>query len=123
MLNLEGWRAVFSSHCFQWHLESAKPKVFSGWVQPRSIFGFVAADVSFNSNRIERTHRYTRADGVEHHAALVILAGRSTLIQNDQTVSLGVGDIAFVDATRPVTCNLSDNRPGEWLCVQSHADR
>src|SRR5262245_59241631 len=89
-LDLEEWRALFSSHCFQCHLEHDKPKVFSGWVQPRSIFGFAAADLGFNSGRMSRTLQYARADGIEYYVAVIALAGRSTLIQNDQAGGLGV---------------------------------
>lgn len=117
-LDLEEWRVAFSSRCFQCNLESDQARGFSGWVQPRSIFGLLAADLGLNSGRMERTHRYVRADGIEHYAALIVLAGRSTMIQNDHTVALGAGDIALFDAARPVTFNVCDNGPAEWLAAR-----
>jgi AraC family transcriptional activator of tynA and feaB len=117
-LDREEWRADFVSLCYQCDLQNDQPKVFSGWVRPRSVFGLPAADLSFNSGRTCRTHRHARADGVDHYAALIALAGRSTLIQNDQAVTLGVGDIALVDKARPAIFNVCDNGPAEWLAVR-----
>jgi AraC-like DNA-binding protein len=53
---------------------------------------------------------------MEHFYALIPLAGRSTMIQNDQIAELGAGDISLIDSTRPVkyVCN---NTPGRWLTL------
>jgi AraC family transcriptional activator of tynA and feaB len=117
-LDLEEWRAAFTSLCCQCDVESDQPGVFSGWVQPRSVFGFSAAELGFNSVRTGRTLRHTRADGLDHYVALISTAGSSTLLQNDQAVTLDVGDISLVDKARPVTFNVCGNRPAQWLAVR-----
>jgi AraC-like DNA-binding protein len=42
--------------------------------------------------------------------------GRSTIIQNDQAVELAVGDVAFIDSTRPATF-VNDGHE-QWLALQ-----
>jgi AraC family transcriptional activator of tynA and feaB len=54
------------------------------------------------AHRIERTQRDARLDDVELYHAVFQVFGRSTVLQNDQAVTLDVGDVALVDSTRPV---------------------
>jgi AraC family transcriptional activator of tynA and feaB len=115
-LAFENWRASLRSLGGRYNLEDVDPKLFAGWVRPRSICGFEAIDLSCNAPRIERTHRDIHLDGVEHYYALFQFAGQSKMIQNDQAVVLDVGDVALVDSTRPVTY-LSEKTPGQWLSV------
>ena len=117
-LGIEQWRAAFSSLCYQCDLQSEQPEVFSGWVRPRSIFGFLAADLGCNSGRIGRTQRHVRADSIDHYCAVISTAGSSNLFQNDQAVTLGVGDIALVDHAQPVTFDVCGNGQAEWLAVR-----
>src|SRR5229473_2751214 len=56
-------------------------------------------------------------DGMEHYYAIFQMAGQSTVVQNDHTVELAVGDVALVDAARPVTY-VSEKRNGQWLSLQ-----
>jgi hypothetical protein len=44
-----------------------------------------------------------RLDDVEFYHAVFQVVGRSTVLQNDQAVTLDVGEVALVDSTRPVT--------------------
>lgn len=118
MMTLEEWHAAFSSHCFQCDLENHPSKVFSGSVQPRSVFGLIAAKLSLSSGRMGRTSRQTRADHLDYYAALITLSGCSTLTQNERTVALGAGDIALLDTARPATFNVSDDGPCEWLALR-----
>jgi AraC-like DNA-binding protein len=53
---------------------------------------------------------------MEHYYAILQLAGRSTMIQNDRVAELAAGDIALGDSTRPVTY-FCENRPGRWLIL------
>jgi AraC family transcriptional activator of tynA and feaB len=64
----------------------------------------------------ERTQRDIRLDGVDHCYAVFQVNGRSTIIQNDQAVRLAVGDVAFIEAARPVTY-VNDGHEG-WLVLQ-----
>jgi AraC family transcriptional activator of tynA and feaB len=113
-LNYEQWRDVLRPN---WGLYTPDdPKAFSGRVRSRSICGFNASDISNNVRRCERTQRDVRIDGVDHCYAVFQMAGRSTIVQNDQTATLTVGDVALIDSARPVTyVNDGDER---WLSLQ-----
>jgi AraC-like DNA-binding protein len=116
-LAFEEWREVLRSACGQYNPEGVVAKAFAGSVNHRNIFGFDAVDLSCsNADRIERTQRDARSDGMDHFYALIPLVGRSTMIQNDQIADVGAGDISLIDSTRPVkyVCN---NTPGRWLSL------
>jgi AraC-like DNA-binding protein len=53
---------------------------------------------------------------MDHYYAIVQLAGRSTMSQNDRVVELTPGDVALVDSARPVTY-VSKNTPGRLLSL------
>src|SRR4029077_2505644 len=113
-LNYEQWREALRP---DWGLYTADdPKVFVGRVRPRSIFGFNAVDVSNNAVRCDRTQRDVRLDGVDHYYAVLQIAGRSRIIQNDYTASLSVGDVMLIDSARPVTY-LNDGNE-QWFSLQ-----
>jgi AraC family transcriptional regulator, positive regulator of tynA and feaB len=114
-LGYEEWRAVVRSAAGRHNPEAIDPKAFAGRVRVRSICGFVALDLDCNAHRVERTQRDVRLDGVEFYYAVFQVVGRSTVLQNDQAVTLDVGDVALVDSTRPVTY-LSDAK-AQWLCL------
>jgi len=71
-------------------------------VHVRSLFGLVADRWDHNAHRVERTQRDVRLDDVELYHAVFQVFGRSTVLQNDQAVTLDVGDVALVDSTRPL---------------------
>ena len=113
-LNYEQWRDALRPN---WGLYTPDdPKAFVGKVRPLSIYGFNAANISNNVGRCERTQRDVRLDGVDHYYAVFQTAGRSTIIQNDHTTTLTVGDVALIDSARPVTY-LNDGRE-QWLSLQ-----
>ena len=116
-LNFEGYAAAFSLMVYQCHLESPRPEAFAGWVRTRSIFGLSAIDLGLNFGRLGRTRQHVRTDSIDNYAAVIALAGQSTFIQNDQVVTLGVGDIALFDKARPATFDVCDNRSVHWLAV------
>src|SRR6266436_4751093 len=110
-LDFEAWRALFRSNCGG-EVEVTEPNAFAGWIRPLSVSGLAAAavkiqwdsavvDLGCNVHRVEP--RGVRRDGVDQHLFLYQIAGQSALTQNDQAVRLAVGDVALVDATRPVT--------------------
>jgi AraC family transcriptional activator of tynA and feaB len=103
-----------------WYSPKAiEPKAFTGRVRPRRVCGFVAMDLTCNAHRVERTERDARLDDMEHYYAAIQVAGGSTMIQNDQVVKLGVGDVVLVDSTRPVTYAAEDRyQYGQWFCLQ-----
>src|ERR1700754_4340147 len=94
------------------------PKVFAGRVRVRSIFGLNASEIISTNSRhcCKRTQSDIRRDGLDHCSAVFQVAGRSTVVQNDQAVELAVGDVAFIDSTRPVTF-VNDGHE-QWLSLQ-----
>ena len=109
-------------------VEVTEPNAVAGWMRPLSVSGLAAAavkiqwdsavvDLGCNVHRVERNARYVRRDGVDHHLILYQIAGQSALTQNDQAVRLAVGDVALVDATRPVTYS-SNSRSVQWLSLR-----
>src|SRR3981081_786045 len=108
-LDYEAWRDVVRSICGRYTPDGIEPKTFAGRARVRSICGFRSVDLSSNARRLERTHQDVRADAVDHYCALFQMTGQSRIIQNDRTIELAVGDVALVDAGRPVTY-ASDTR-------------
>ena len=114
-LGYEEWRAVVRSIAGRYNPEGIEPGAFAGWVRPRSVCGLTALDVGSNAPRTERTQRDVRLDDVEFYHPVFQVAGRSTVLQNDQAVTLDVGDVVLVDSTRPATYVNDAN--AQWLCV------
>ena len=112
-LDYEAWRNTVRSICGRYTPDGIEPKSFFGRVRARSVCGFRTVDLSCNAHRLERTHQDVRADAVDHYYALFQINGRSRIIQNDRMMDLTVGDIALVDAARPVTCE-SENGSDQW---------
>jgi AraC family transcriptional regulator, positive regulator of tynA and feaB len=115
-MEYEAWRVLLRSVCGRYSPEGVELKDFAGSIRPFSLWGFAAVELSCCARRVERTNRDARLDGMEHYYAVVQLAGRSTMIQNDRRAELTAGDVALVDSTRPVTYVL-ENRPGRWLSL------
>ena len=115
-LDFEQWRASLRTICGRYNPEGIEPDAFFGWVCPVSVCGFTALDIGCNADRIERTYRDTRLDSADHYFALFQVAGQSAMTHNDQTVQLAVGDVAFVDAARPVTY-VANNGGEAWNTV------
>jgi AraC-like DNA-binding protein len=113
-LNYEQWRDLWRPICGLHTIDN--PKAFAGRVRRRNIFGLNASEIRNNKCRCERTQRDIRLDGLDHCFAVFQVAGRSTIIQDDQAVALGVGDVAFVNCARPVTY-LNDGHE-QWITLQ-----
>jgi AraC family transcriptional activator of tynA and feaB len=116
-LDYETWRDVVRSICGRYTPDGIEPKTFSGRARVRSICGFRAVELSSNAHRLERTHQDVRADARDHYYAIFQMAGQSRIIQNDRLVELTVGDVALVDAARPVTY-VSENGSDHWGSLQ-----
>jgi AraC family transcriptional regulator, positive regulator of tynA and feaB len=102
-LGYEEWRAVVRSIVGRHEPEGIGLNAFAGRVLIRSPFGLCADLWDHNAPLIERRQRDVRLDDVEFYHAVFQVAGRSRILQNGQTVSLDVGDVALVDSTRPVS--------------------
>ena len=114
-LDYEGWRDLLRSMCGRYYSEGVKPASFSGWVRPVNVRGFTALDIGSNAQRVERTYQDVRRDGADHYFALFPASGQLAMIHNDQAVRLAVGDVALVDAARPVTYSADNGE--QWNTV------
>jgi AraC family transcriptional regulator, positive regulator of tynA and feaB len=122
-LDYEGWRDALRPDWGRYNPEAMDPKAFTGRARPRSLCGFAAMDITGNAQRVERTQRDVRLDGLDHYYAVFQVAGASTMIQNDRAVKLAVGDAALVDSARPVTyvpgkTYVSENMYGQWFSLK-----
>jgi AraC family transcriptional activator of tynA and feaB len=116
-LDFEAWRDVVRSICGGYTPGGIEPKAFSGRARVRSICEFRAVDLSCNAHHLERTHQDVRADARDHYYAIFQMTGQSRIIQNNRIIELTVGDVALVDAARPVTY-VSEKGSNHWGSLQ-----
>src|SRR5258708_10779554 len=138
LLDFESWRALLRSNCGR-DVEVTAPNAFAGWMRPFNACGLEAtsvkirwgsADPGCSDHRVDR-YRNVRCDGADHYLILFQVAGQTAMTQMDQAAQLAVGDVALVDAARPVTYLFSprgaDRRveapeqcvfSGEWLMLR-----
>jgi hypothetical protein len=116
-LDYEGWRNAIRPQWGWYNPEAIEHKAFTGRARPRCVCGFVGMDITCNAPRVERTQRDVRLDDMEHFYAVFKVTGRSTIIQNDQAVNLGVGDATLIDSARPVTY-VNDDGYGQFFSLQ-----
>jgi AraC family transcriptional activator of tynA and feaB len=116
-LDYEAWRDVVRSICGRYTPGGIEPKTFFGRARVRSICGLRSVDLSSNAHCLERTHQDVRVDARDHYYAIFQMTGQSRIIQNDRNIELTVGDVALIDAARPVTY-VSENGSGHWGSLQ-----
>ena len=114
-LDYEGWRDLLRSMSGRYYSKGIEPISFSGWVRSINVRGFTALDIGSNAQRVERTYQDVRRDGADHYFALFLASGQLAMIHNDQAVRLAVGDVALVDASRPVT--YSADNGDQWNTI------
>ncbi|MDF3306784.1 helix-turn-helix domain-containing protein [Rhodococcus sp. T2V] len=88
----------------------AEQERFTGTVHTRHFAHLVAADVTATSQSFRRTSRLTNLHPLELMQIGMVVAGEGQLIQDGRTCTLGPGDFALYESSRPFTWNL---RP-EW---------
>ena len=110
-LDFEAWRALLRSNCGR-DVEVTAPNAFAGWMRPFNACGLEAtsvkirwgsADPGCSDHQVERSYRDVRCDGADHYLIIFQVAGQTAMTQIDQAAQLAVGDVALVDAARPVT--------------------
>ena len=122
VLDYEAWRDLLRSMCGRYYSEGIEPNAFAGWVRPVTARGFTALDIGCNAQRVERTYRDVRLDGADHYFTLFQASGQLAMLHNDQAVRLAVGDVALVDAARPVTY-FANNGSEPWNTVTLNLPR
>ena len=124
LLDFEAWRALLRSNCGR-DVEVTAPNAFAGWMRPFNACGLEAtsakirwgsADPGCSDQEVERSYRDVRCDGADHYLIIFQVAGQTAMTQIDQAAQLAVGDVALVDAARPVTY-FSRFNP-QWLTLR-----
>jgi AraC family transcriptional activator of tynA and feaB len=117
-LDYDGFRAALRED-WGWFSPAFEAKIFTGKVRTRSVFGFVATDLTCNATRVERTESDIRRDDMEYYYAVVQLTGGSKIMQDDQIIDSAAGDIVLLDSTKPVTfVPQAEHRRAQWLSLQ-----
>jgi len=125
VLDFDSWRALLRSNCGR-DVEVTTPNAFAGWIRPFNACGLEAtsvkirwgsADQSYPDHRVERSYRDVRCDGADHYLIMFQVAGQTAMTQIDQAAQLAVGDVALVDAARPVTYISRFSSP-QWLTLR-----
>jgi AraC family transcriptional activator of tynA and feaB len=125
-LDFDAWRALLRSNCGG-EVKVTEPNAFAGWMRPSSICGLAAASVRIQwgtagdrgcqAHRLERTPHDVRRDGSDHYLILFQVAGHSAVSQNDRATQLTVGDVALIDAARPVIFSARQGGT-QWLSLR-----
>jgi len=115
-LDYEAWRDLVRAVSGRFNPEGVHPTTFTGWVRLLNVCDFTAAYIGSNAQRIVRTNRDVRLDGVDHFCTMFQLAGRSGMTHNDEAMRLDVGDVVLVDAARPVTF-VAEDQGEPWNCI------
>ena len=125
LLDFEAWRALLRSNCGR-DVEVTTPNAFAGWMRPFNACGLEATSVKISwgsaapgcsDHRAERSYRDVRCDGADHYLLIFQIAGQTAMTQIDQAAQLAVGDVALVDAARPVRY-LSRYSSPHWLTLR-----
>jgi AraC family transcriptional regulator, positive regulator of tynA and feaB len=118
-LTKDEWIALLRQSCTN-EIVVPKAKKFVGWFQPYSVYGLGALTAGSNIERINRTPRHTRLDGLEDYSLIFQLKGRTAFDHVDRMHQLNAGDLILVDPTRPTTVF---NEPGFVRHLALHLPR
>ena len=108
-LDFDSWRELLRSNCGR-DIEVTTPNAFAGWIRPFNACGLEAtsvkirwgsADRGYPEHRAEWGYRDVRCDGADHYLIMFQVTGQIAMSQIDEA-TLAVGDVALVDAARPV---------------------
>jgi AraC family transcriptional regulator, positive regulator of tynA and feaB len=124
-MDFDAWRALLRSNCGR-DVEVTTTNSFAGWIRPFNACGLEATSVKIrwgaanrgcSDYRAERRYRDVRCDGADHYLIMFQVAGQTEMTQIDQAAQLAEGDVALVDAARPVTY-LSRFKSPHWLTLR-----
>src|SRR6202171_1888721 len=87
-LDYDTWRGLLGSRGVLYSSEHVERESFAGSIRAGRIYGFYAVDHSINADRVYRTHRHARLDGMDHFKFFFQVSGKTTLIQNDRITEL-----------------------------------
>ena len=96
------WMSFLRRSCAN-DLVGFDPKTFMGSFQPYDVYGLNALSAGSNIERINRTPRHARLDGLEDYSLIFQLTGRTAFDHNDRLLELNSSDVILVDPTRAMT--------------------
>jgi AraC family transcriptional regulator, positive regulator of tynA and feaB len=115
-MDYESFMTAFHSYCGLYYTKRAESENFIGRISLRDLAGIEVVDIQCNVERIDRSQRAIRLDGVDHYYALVQITGECGFAQNDRVMKLQAGDVALFDAASPVTA-FGRDQPGQWIAL------
>ena len=118
-LTSDEWTSSLKPACAN-DLVGINAKTFTGWLCLFQVHGLKAINAGSNIERINRTPRSARRDGVEDYSLIFQLSGKSAIEHTDQLLELDAGDLTLVDPTRPLTVF---NKPGGVRHMALHLPR
>jgi len=118
-LTSDEWTSSLKPACAN-DLVGINAKAFEGWLCLFQVHGMKAINAGSNIERINRTPRHARRDGIEDYSLIFQLTGKSAIEHGDQLLELDAGDLTLVDPTRPITVF---NRPGGVRHMALHLPR
>jgi AraC family transcriptional regulator, positive regulator of tynA and feaB len=113
-MDYESFISSFHSHCGRFNPKRVERENFIGLKKARALAGVTVIDIQCNAERVERTQRDIALDGLDHYYALVQITGETIFLQQDRVMKLQIGDVALLDAARPVAAFCGD-QPGQWV--------
>jgi AraC family transcriptional regulator, positive regulator of tynA and feaB len=113
-MDYESFMTSFHSYCGRFNAKRVESENFIGRINARDLFDVEVLDIQCNAERIDRAQQDIRLDGVNHYYALVQIKGECVVVQKDRVMKLQVGDVALLDAARPVVAYGWD-QPGQWI--------
>ena len=119
-LDYDGFRTALRKNWGCFSSPALEASMFAGKVRMRSVFGFVAMDLTCNISCVERTQRDLRRDGMEYYYVTFQDSGASTIIHDDRALNVVAGDVVLLDSRKPVSFVSLDQHPSgaQWLGLQ-----
>ncbi len=114
-LSYDEWREKLQLLGARYHADGIDRHAFAGWLCARSICELQAVELSCNAPRLSRTLQDTRLDGANYYYLLFQRAGQILIDHNGLRTVLNSGEIALIDASRPVT--YAPDGQGPWLSL------
>ena len=115
-MDYESFRTSFHSRCGRFHPKRVEAENFIGRISARDLAGIEVIDIQCNAERVDRAQQDVRLDGIDHYYALVQITGECEVEQSDRVMKLQVGDVALLDATRPIAA-FGRDQPGQWMAL------
>jgi AraC family transcriptional activator of tynA and feaB len=115
-MDYESFINSFHSYCGRFNPKRVERENFIGRINARDGFGVKVINIQCNVERIDRTQQDIRLDSVDDYFTLIQITGECAFEQNDRFIKLQVGDVALLDAMRPVTAFPRD-QVGQWISI------